>query len=102
MERKDTYTLAELFNYLPITLVDLSRLSNINEVTLARMRDGRVTRRDTANRLMIALSQVYGRDLSIANVTGLNVMHNKRNEAKEAKRGGDQGQGSPNDETSAA
>lgn len=91
MQHKETYTLQELFDYLPITIVDLSRASGINEVTLARMRDGAKTRRDTANKLMIALSQVYGRELSIANVSGLNVMHNKRNEKREAKRGqGDQ------------
>jgi len=84
MENKDTYTLQELFDYLPITLVQLSRESGINEVTLARIRDGAKTRRDTVNKLMLALSRVYGRNLSIANVTGINVMRNKRLEKREA------------------
>ncbi|MBA2392863.1 MAG: hypothetical protein H0V70_08980 [Ktedonobacteraceae bacterium] len=82
MEQKDTYTLQELFDYLPITLVELSKKSDINEVTLARIRDGKRTRRDTVNKLMIALSQVYGRNLSIANVIGINIMINKRLEKK--------------------
>lgn len=85
METKDTYTLQELFDNLPITLVQLSKESAINEVTLARMRDGAKTRRDTVNRLLIALSKVYERNLSIANVTGINVMVNKRMEKKEGK-----------------
>ena len=86
MQQKDTYTLQELFAYLPITIVQLSRESGINEVTLARMRDGEKTRRDTVNKLMIALSRVYGRDLSIGNVTGINVMVNRRLANKQAKQ----------------
>ena len=83
MQNKDTYTLQELFDFLPITLVQLSKESGINEVTLARMRDGERTRRDTANKLMLAMSRIYGRDLNISNVTGMNVMVNKRLEKKE-------------------
>jgi predicted transcriptional regulator len=88
MQERETYTLQELFDYLPITLVQLSKESGINEVTLARMRDGEKTRRDTVNKLMIALSRVYGRNLSLANVTGINVMVNKRLEKKAARQSG--------------
>lgn len=84
MEIKESYTLQELFDYLPITLVELSRQSAINEVTLARIRDGARTRRDTVNKLMLALSKIYERNLSIANVKGINVMVNKRLEKKAA------------------
>jgi hypothetical protein len=86
MEMKDTYTLQELFEYLPISLSQLARQSGINEVTLARTRDGERTRRDTVNKLLLAMSRIYGRDLTIRNVTGINVMVNKRLVKKEEKQ----------------
>jgi len=73
MEEKSIYTLAELFAYLPISLAELARRSHINEVTLARIRDGKMARRDTANRLLNELSAVYGRRISYGNVSGLHV-----------------------------
>jgi len=82
MEKKDTYSIQELFDLLPITIAELARQSGINEVTLARIRDGERTRRDTVNKLMLALSRVYEVPLSINNVTGVNIMHNKRLEKK--------------------
>jgi hypothetical protein len=85
MQQKDIYTLQELFEYLPIPITQLGRESGINEVTLARMRDGARTRRDTVNKLLIAMSRIYGRNLSLTNVTGMNVMVNKRLEAKQVK-----------------
>lgn len=85
MEVKEKYTIRELFDLLPITIAELARQSRINEVTLARIRDGKQTRRDTVNRLMLTLSQVYGVPLSINNVTGINMMHNKRLEAREER-----------------
>jgi predicted transcriptional regulator len=88
MENKDRYTLQELFDFLPISISKLGKESGINEVTLARIRDGERTRRDTVNKLLRALSQVYGRDLSIRNVTGINVMVNKRLERKAERETG--------------
>jgi predicted transcriptional regulator len=85
-KNKDTWTVDELFNHLPITIIALAQLSGINEVTLARMRDGKKTRRDTVNKLLIAMSEVYKTDLSIDNVTGINFMRNKRQEAAEARK----------------
>ncbi len=74
MENKDVYTLAELFDNLPISLSELARQSRVNEVTLARIRDGKhTTRRDTANRLLMALSKVYERPLSMRNVAGIRL-----------------------------
>lgn len=78
MEDKAIYTLQELFEFLPISLSRLAKESEINEVTLARIRNGERTRRDTVNKLLLTLSRIYGRDLSIRNVTGINVMVNKR------------------------
>ena len=85
MDKKDVYSIQELFDFLPITIAELARQSKINEVTLARIRDGERTRRDTVNKLMLALSRIYEVPLSINNVTGINIMHNKRLERKEAK-----------------
>jgi transcriptional regulator with XRE-family HTH domain len=85
MEKKESYTIGELFDFLPITIAELARRSGINEVTLARIRDGERTRRDTVNKLMLALSLIYEVPLSINNVTGINIMQNKRLEKKEAR-----------------
>lgn len=85
MEDKEKYALQELFDDLPMTIAELARQSGMNEVTLARIRDGQTARRDTANKLLRKLSEVYGRQFNLRNVTGINVMINKREEAK-AKR----------------
>ncbi len=86
MENKSTYTLQELFDFLPISLSKLAKESDINEVTLARIRDGERTRRDTVNKLLLTMSRIYGRELSLRNVTGINVMVNKRLEKKQQKK----------------
>lgn len=87
MEDKTTYTLQELFDMLPITIAELGRQSGINEVTLARIRDGKPTRRSTVNKLLNKLSEIYDRPLSIRNVTNINVQVNKRIEKQEVKQG---------------
>jgi predicted transcriptional regulator len=69
MEEKSRYTLRDLFNNLPISLAELARRSRVNEVTIARIRDGEsVALRSTANRLLQAFSEVYGRTLTLDNV----------------------------------
>jgi len=85
MEKKESYDIGELFDFLPITLAELARRSKLNEVTLARIRDGKRTRRDTVNKLMITLSGIYGVNVTIKNVTGMNIMQNRRLEAREQK-----------------
>jgi predicted transcriptional regulator len=86
MQHKQAYTLQELFERLPISISKLAKDSGINEVTLARIRDGERTRRDTVNKLLLAMSKIYERDLSLDNVTGINVMRNIRLENKQAKQ----------------
>jgi predicted transcriptional regulator len=86
MEDKDTYTIQELYEDLPMTLTDLGEQADLNEVTLARIRDGKPARRSTINRLLRTFSEIYGRPLSLRNVTGINVQVNKRLEAREAKK----------------
>jgi predicted transcriptional regulator len=85
MEMKDMYTLQELFEDLPIPIAELARESHINEVTLARIRDGRIARRDTANKLLRTLSKVYDRPLTLRNVSGITVQANRRLERKAEK-----------------
>jgi hypothetical protein len=77
MEQKDMYTLEELYDNLPIALSELARRSGINEVTLARIRDGFFARRSTVVKLLIALSKVYGFQLSLSNVTGYLIRDKK-------------------------
>jgi predicted transcriptional regulator len=73
MQEKPMYTLRELFDDLPISLRQLGKRANVNEVTIARIRDGQPARRSTLNRLLRAMSEtdVYNRSLSLANVTGV-------------------------------
>ena len=80
LEEKDFYTIQELFEALPIAIAELARKSGINEVTLARIRDGKPTRLSTRNKLLIALSQVYERQFTPKNVTGIHVQGHERKE----------------------
>jgi predicted transcriptional regulator len=85
MEEKDIYTLQELYDELPCSLVELGDRAGLNEVTIARIRDGKPVRRSSVNRLMLAFSEIYKRTLSLRNVTGINVQRNLREEKKAAK-----------------
>jgi len=82
LEEKANYTIQDLFDNLAISILELSRVSKINEVTLARIRDGKPTRRATANKLLNSFSEIYGRPFNLRNVTGINVQVNKRLEEK--------------------
>jgi hypothetical protein len=77
MEQKDMYTLDELFDNLPIALSELGRRSGINEVTLARIRDGNFARRSTIVNLLDALSKVHNVKLTLNNVSGLLIRDKK-------------------------
>lgn len=79
------YTIQELYDDLPITLIELGRRADLNEVTVARIRDGKSARRTSVNKLLRVLSDVYGKPLSLRNVTGINVQVNRRLERREAR-----------------
>ncbi len=85
-EEKSTVSIQELYDDLPITLIELGERADLNEVTVARIRDGKSTRRTSVNKLLRVLSDVYGRPLSLRNVSGINVQVNRRLEKKEAKQ----------------
>ncbi len=85
-EEKSTTSIQELYDDLPITLIELGERADLNEVTVARIRDGKSTRRTSVNKLLRVLSDVYGRPFSLRNVSGINVQVNRRLEKKEAKQ----------------
>lgn len=85
MQEQNTYTIQELFDDLPLSIRQLAEEVKVNEVTLARIRDGKPTRRSTANRLLMYMSKLYEKPLSLRNVTGINVQVNKRQEKKQAR-----------------
>ncbi len=85
-EEKSTYTIQELYDDLPITLIALGERADLNEVTVARIRDGKPTRRTSVNKLLRVLSEVYSKPLSLRNVSGINVQVNKRLEKQETKK----------------
>ncbi len=63
----------DLLRNMPISNAELARRSNITEKTLIRMRDGRPTQRYTAARVLKALSEIYGEQFTLDNVTGINL-----------------------------
>ena len=84
MEEKPTYALRELFDNLPISLKRLGERAHVNEVTVARIRDGKPAQRSTINSLLREMSKpdIYGRTLSMSNVTGVVI----RGESREDKQ----------------
>ncbi len=92
LEEKPKYTIQDLFDNLDIPILELSRVSNISEVTLARIRDGKPVRRATMNKLLNKFSEIYNRSLGMHNVTGANVQVNKRLERKEKKQANSDGE----------
>jgi predicted transcriptional regulator len=78
LEEKATYTIRDLFDNLDISIREFSRISGVNEVTLARIRDGKSTYRSTANKVLNSFSVVYNRQLGMHNVTGVNVQISRR------------------------
>jgi transcriptional regulator with XRE-family HTH domain len=81
LEDKEIYTLRELIESLPCSLRQFGKDSKISEVTIARIRDGKPAIRSTINRLLMALSSVYGRRFTQRNVQGILI----RGEAKNAE-----------------
>ena len=78
MQEQETYSIKELFDDLPMSIRHLAQEVNINEVTLARIRDGKPTHRPTANKLLMFFSSLYGRRYTLSNVTGINILAYKR------------------------
>lgn len=71
LEDKEVYTLRELIESLPSSLRQFGKDYKISEVTIARIRDGKPAIRSTINKLLIALSSVYEKKLTMRNVEGI-------------------------------
>jgi predicted transcriptional regulator len=79
------YTIEGLFRRLPISISELAKRSKISEVTAASIRNGNAARIHTINRLLAELSKIYGVDLNIDNVEGINVLVGRYGEKKSAE-----------------
>lgn len=66
------YDFSNLILNMPITLTRLTELSGVNEATLSRMRNGERVKRISAIRVLKALSEIYGKEYNLSNVTGIN------------------------------
>lgn len=73
LEEKDAYSIRELFDNLDISIRKLAEVSGINEVTLARIRDGKPTYGRTANKLLKVFAKIYERPFYLHKVAGINV-----------------------------
>lgn len=71
------YTLQELYEELEMPLAALGRKCDVSEGTVARIRDGFPARRPTINKLLRAFSEIYGIELSLDNVGGIQIEDKK-------------------------
>ncbi len=84
IEEKDTYTLRELIEGLPLSLREFGRKYDLSEVTIARVRDGKPALRSTINKLLAALSETYNKRLTFHNVSDILLRGEKQTEKGEA------------------
>jgi predicted transcriptional regulator len=85
LEEKEIYDIRELFDNLSISIRELSKESKINEVTLARIRDGKPAYPSTVNKLLDTFARVYSRPFYLSKITGVNILVSRQGKAKEAK-----------------
>lgn len=86
IEDKDIYTLRELIENLPLSLREFGRKYDISEVTIARLRDGKPGLRSTINKLLAALSDVYGKMFTVRNVSEIIIRGEGQSEDQEPER----------------
>jgi len=67
----------DLIANMPITVAELSRRSGVTVNTINSFTDGHMVRRDSAIKILNALSEVYNKQLTIQNVTGINYKGKK-------------------------
>lgn len=76
--------ITQLFDDMPISISALGKHLKMSEVTLARIRDGKPTRRPTANKLLWYFSDLYGERYTLRNVSGITLLNFKKVNRKEA------------------
>jgi hypothetical protein len=69
----ENYDFIKLLDNMPANQAELARLSKVNERTIIRMKSGEAVLRGTANKVLAALSQIYGKSFTLDNVTGINL-----------------------------
>lgn len=73
LEDQSTYLLRELLEDLPCPFRAFGKKYDISEVTIARLYNGKPALRYTINKLLNALSEVYGKTFTTHNVQGIIV-----------------------------
>lgn len=81
-EEKQT-PITQLFDDLPVSIRQLATELNMSEVTLARIRDGKPTRKPTANKLLRYFSETYGEKYNLRNVSGITTLTFKKRKRDE-------------------
>jgi hypothetical protein len=72
---KKTYTIAELFDNLPMSQTEFSKRADVARTTIdALIHKRRPMQRQTVNKILNQMSQVYGRTLNLSNVTGIQLL----------------------------
>jgi len=71
-----------LFEDMPISIRQLSFKLGLNEVTLARIRDGRPTSEPSANKLLLYFSETFKERYTLRNVSGINIKKEEGHAAK--------------------
>lgn len=74
--------ITRLFDDMPISISALGKQLKMSEVTLARIRDGKPTRRPTANKLLWYFSDLYGERYTLRNVSGITLLNFKKVNSK--------------------
>ena len=68
---KTMYEFEKLIRNMPVTIGELIRLSGVHEQTLTRMRKGERVQRASAAKVLHALSEIYHKEYTLDNVTGI-------------------------------
>lgn len=82
LEEKEIYDIRELFGNLSISIRKLAEISETNEVTLARIRDGKPAYPSTVNKLLDIFAEIYKRPFYLSKVTGVNILVSRQGKAK--------------------
>ena len=69
----NNYEFSKLLENMPASLSELARRADVHERSIMRMRDGNRMQRATVNKVLRALSELYGQTFTADNVTGINI-----------------------------
>lgn len=69
----NSYEFRKLLENMPASLSELARRADVHERSIMRMRDGSRMQRATVNKVLRALSELYGQTFTTENVTGINI-----------------------------